>query len=288
MNKTAFFTMDVESFGEINCVRATGDRRYDAFRIEHAVNDYIDLLDKYGIKGTFFTVCSSLEYVKEYLTRAVKSGHEIALHGLTHEIPALTDREKLKTELVEGKAMLENELGTEVVGYRAPCFAVNDEVLDVLKELGFKYDSSSLDISISYYRGAATFDGYDAVCDGILKKDGFYEIPPCKTKTIFGQMSVSGGAYLRLAIYPFIKHYIEKYLKKSAYYVFYCHPADIFKEKPPKLYGISARDRFFIRAGRNGFLKRTEAIIKSLIKKGYTFSTMCDYVKSDCADNFAE
>lgn len=273
--------MDVESFCEISCLRESGDERYKAFRIEHAIADYLDLLDAFDIKGTFFVLCSSLDYTKEFLARAAERGHEIALHGLTHEIPALMDREDLRAQIAEGKTTLENEFGTEVVGYRAPCFALTDDAVEVLKELGFKYDSSYLDIKMSYCRGGASFGGYENVCGGILKKDGFYEIPPCKLKTFLGQISVSGGAYVRLAPKFYAKRCVEKYIDKSDYYVFYCHPADMFEGAPPKLRGISLKNKYFIKVGRKGFLARTESIIKSLISKGYGFSTMRDFVSSD-------
>lgn len=280
MNKTAFFTMDVESFREISCLREKPRAEYDGFRIEHAIDDYLDLLDRYNIKATFFVLCSSLEHTKKYLERAVKAGHEIALHGLTHDIPAQMDRAELKKHLSEGKALLENEFGTAVAGYRAPCFAVTDDVIDVLRELGFEYDSSCLDIKMSYYHTAAKFDGFKKVCDGILKKDGFYEISPCKVKTVCGTMNISGGGYLRLAPYSMVGGGIKKFLKTADYYTFYCHPADIFTEKPPKLKGISPANAYFIKAGRKNFLHRAENIIKMLIDGGYSFSTMRDFIKS--------
>ena len=280
MNKTAFFTMDVECFREISCLREKPRAEYDNFRIEQVIDDYLDLLDRYGIKATFFVLCSSLLHTKEFLLRAVQRGHEIALHGLTHDIPAEMDGEELKRQLREGKALLERELDTEVVGYRAPCFAVTDEVVDVLRDLGFLYDSSYLDIKLSYYRTAANFDGFERVCDGILCKDGFYEISPCKVKTAFGTLSVSGGGYVRLAPYSTVRRGVKKFLKTSNYYMFYCHPADIFPQRPPRLKGISPLNKFFIKAGRKRFLRRAEKIIKILVDNGYSFGTMRDFVRS--------
>lgn len=281
MNKTAFFTMDVESFREISCLREKPRAEYDGFRVEHAIGDYLDLLDKYNIKATFFVLCSSLEQTKEYLKRAVKEGHEIALHGFTHDLPAQMDGEELKRQLAVGKALLENELDTKITGYRAPCFAITDGAISAVRELGFEYDSSYLDIKLSYYRSSVSFDGFEKVCDGIGKKGGFYEIPPCKVKTVFGQMSISGGGYLRLAPYSVISGGIKKFLKTSDYYMFYCHPSDIFAENLPRLKGISPFHAYFINGGRKKFLSRTEEIIKTLIDSGYSFSTMRDFVKSE-------
>ena len=273
--------MDVEAFRDISCLKKKPRVEYDAFRIEHEIGRYLELLDKYNIKCTLFVLCSALEHAKEFLLSAVKGGHEIALHGLTHEIPSSLDKDALKAQFTAGKKLLEDELGTEVVGYRAPCFAVTNEVIDALTELGFKYDSSYLDIKLSYTRSGADFGGYDRVCDGIYKKNGFYEIPPCKTKAFFGQMSVSGGGYIRLVPKTFLKRHVGKFIDTSDYYVFYCHPSDMFTESPPKLRGLSPKDRFFVEAGRKSFLSRTEDIIKMLIEKNYTFSTMRDFVMSE-------
>lgn len=282
MNKTAFLTMDVESFCDISCLREKPRAEYDDFRIEHAIDDFLDLLDRYNIKATFFVLCSSLEHTEKYLTRAVKGGHEIALHGLTHEIPAQMDINELKRQIIAGKALLESKLDTEVIGYRAPCFAATDEVLNLIGELGFEYDSSCLDIDMNYYRAAANIDGFKkASCNGIGRNGGIYEIPPCKAKTICGPMSISGGGYLRLAPYSLVYGGIKKFVKTSDYYVFYCHPSDIFTEKTPKLKGISPFQAYFIKAGRKKFLSRTENIIKMLIDGGYTFSTMRDFVRSE-------
>lgn len=280
MNKTAFFTMDVESFREISCLRENPCAEYDGFRIEHVIDDYLNLLDKYNIKATFFALCSSLEHTKEYLTHALQGGHEIALHGLTHDIPAQMGREELKKQISEGKALLENELNTKIIGYRAPCFGVTDEIIDVLSELGFTYDSSYLDIKMSYCHAAASFDGFENVSGGILGRAGFYEISPCKVKTVSGTISISGGGYLRLAPYSLVLKGIKKFLKTSDYYMFYCHPCDVFAGKLPRLKGISPFESFFIKSGRKHFLHRTENIIKLLLDSGYSFSTMRDFVKS--------
>lgn len=280
MNKTAFFTMDVESFRDISCLQEKPRAEYDNFRIEHAMGDYLDLLDKYGIKATFFVLCSSLEHTKEYLTRAVKGGHEIALHGLAHDIPAQMDKEELKKQLYEGKALLEKEFNTKILGYRAPCFAVTDEVIDAIRELGFTYDSSFLDIKMSYFRTAAEFDGFEKVCNGILKDGSFYEISPCKVKTVCGTINISGGGYLRLAPYSMVKRGVKKFLNSSDYYLFYCHPSDIFTGKVPTLKGISPLNSHYVKAGRKRFLSRAENIIKMLIDGGYAFSTMRDFVNS--------
>lgn len=285
MNKTAFFTMDVESFSEISCLREKPRAEYDALRIEGAIGDYLDLLDKYNIKATFFVLCSSLEHTGEYLARAVKGGHEIALHGLSHDIPAKMDGEELKRQLAKGRAMLERQFATQVIGYRAPCFGVTDGVLDAVRELGFKYDSSCLDIRMSYYRAGASLKGFERVAGGVYRNGGFYELAPCKARTAFGTISVSGGGYIRLAPDSMVKRGVKNFLQSSDYYMFYCHPSDIFAGKLPKLKGISPLNAHFVKAGRKDFLTRTEYIIKTLKDNGFAFSTMRDFVLSQGSED---
>jgi peptidoglycan/xylan/chitin deacetylase (PgdA/CDA1 family) len=85
--KYAFMTMDVESFYDIECFKGKKVEYKEEYSEEEAMKGYIDLLDKYNIKGTFFTLCSSLKLAKPYLKKAIENGHELALHGYDHESP---------------------------------------------------------------------------------------------------------------------------------------------------------------------------------------------------------
>ena len=44
----------------------------------------LDVLDSYGVKATFFTVCHTDEEAIENMQRIVNDGHTIAIHSLTH------------------------------------------------------------------------------------------------------------------------------------------------------------------------------------------------------------
>lgn len=105
--------------------------------------DYIiDLEQKFGLKSSFnFLTCWNYKIEKQLLTRLLHTGFEIGLHGYTHDI-AFGYRSKEKITTAIKKAM--DELGVEVVGFRAPILAISRKVLEVLEELKFKYDSSIL------------------------------------------------------------------------------------------------------------------------------------------------
>ena len=75
-------------------------------------------------------------------------GHEIGLHGKTHD-RALGFRSKTYIrEFVESaKRELERRIG-RIHGFRAPALAVSDDVIAILGDLGFKYDSSLTNCSL--------------------------------------------------------------------------------------------------------------------------------------------
>jgi len=77
------------------------------------------------------------------LVREIHSrGHEVASHGFHHELCSKQSRGDLKQDLVDSKKLLEDIIGAPVYGYRAPSFAINDDILTLIQECGYFYDSS--------------------------------------------------------------------------------------------------------------------------------------------------
>ena len=104
MDKIAFFSMDIESLYDTFILKDKA-KYNNTYSYEEKMIDYLDLLDKYNIKATFFVTISSLNKVKDILIDAIKRGHEVALHGLTHKSPLdMTDSEFIYN-LREGKIL---------------------------------------------------------------------------------------------------------------------------------------------------------------------------------------
>jgi len=104
----------------------------------------LSLLKEYDIKGTFFVNGLSLNYLitKGLFDRIVSDGHEIASHGNRHiDYRTIPEEEALK-ELFCFKKKLEKIAGMEIIGFRAPQFRMNIKLIKLLREAGFKYDSS--------------------------------------------------------------------------------------------------------------------------------------------------
>ncbi len=98
-----------------------------------------------GVPATFFAIGSDLDSAgnREQLRALAAAGHEVANHSL-HHLYDLTrqDRQTVRREIEGGMDAVERAVGTRPVGFRAPGYTVTDAVLDVLCELGVRYDSS--------------------------------------------------------------------------------------------------------------------------------------------------
>ena len=114
----------------------------------------LSFLEEENIQATLFVIPKGLidgpiEYAK-LVQRAHELGHEVALHGYSHTknefgyilpLPSPT-YEKQRELLAKGKNELTRFLGEEPLGFRAPNYRHSGITLRVLKDLGFKYDSS--------------------------------------------------------------------------------------------------------------------------------------------------
>ena len=94
------------------------------------------------IKATFFVLAWIAKKLPRLVHEIQSRGHEIASHGCNHELPELLSADDLKQDLTDSKKLLEDITGAEVAGYRAPSFAINDDILKIIEDAGYLYDSS--------------------------------------------------------------------------------------------------------------------------------------------------
>ena len=105
----------------------------------------LDLYDKYGVKATFFYTGHIAQLYPDVVRMAHERGHEVGSHGLTHEVSKAFDvlsPEEQLSHLKQSKQILEDIIGEEVVSFRAPAARVDKKFPLIMKEAGFKVDSS--------------------------------------------------------------------------------------------------------------------------------------------------
>jgi peptidoglycan/xylan/chitin deacetylase (PgdA/CDA1 family) len=97
------------------------------------------------VHGTFFVLGWVAECSPGLVRRIAQVGHEIACHGFSHQLVYQQSSEEFREETTRAMVCLEELIGQAVLGYRAANFSVTHAslwALDVLIDLGFRYDSS--------------------------------------------------------------------------------------------------------------------------------------------------
>ena len=263
--------MDVETFADTECISSSGIR-VDVDLLD-GFDEYIKILDRHGIKSTLFTVGTLAPKVAERLRPHIAGGHNLAMHSYAHVAPMLVPVEQFREKTRRAKERMGELFGTDVVGFRAPCFSMDKDRLEVLRDLGFRYDSSHLDYQPARHTVKMDLRNFSELRQGIFRDNDFYEFGLSKEK-VFGQpFPISGGGYVRLSNWGFIKTLIWHYIHKNDYYVFYLHPFELTKQKVPFLKELRSYDKFYIKQGIHTYSRRIEWIIRMLKKSGYEFVT---------------
>lgn len=114
-------------------------RRYGPRR---GIYNVLGLLADLEIRSTFFVPGWIASEHPGALKEIVQGGHELALHGWCHESPADINAGQLRETLLRASDKLAEFSGAAPRGYRSPSFQMTGESLEVLMELGLRYDSS--------------------------------------------------------------------------------------------------------------------------------------------------
>jgi peptidoglycan/xylan/chitin deacetylase (PgdA/CDA1 family) len=139
------FDVDAESGslgeGEANRSRLStlSEGRYSVTR---GVPRILDVLQRTGVKGTFYIPGWTAENHADALQDILAAGHEIGHHGYLHLRSDAISAQAQREEIEHGTAALEDAFGVTPRGYRSPSWEITPETLGLLLEKGFAWDSS--------------------------------------------------------------------------------------------------------------------------------------------------
>ena len=105
-----------------------------------AIPRILETYRRFGLKLSFFIPGWCLKEYQYQIENILNDGHEIGHHGYLHEDPIKTygnQREWFEKTLEIHKQIC----GKHPIGYRAPVYNITDEVIDLMIEHKFKYDS---------------------------------------------------------------------------------------------------------------------------------------------------
>ena len=243
-------------------------------------------------KVTFFILGWIAERLPNLVREIQSRGHEVASHGYNHNLANQQSQTDLKKELTESKELLEDIIGSRVYGFRAPNFVIDDDILKIIEDCGYFYDSSYNSFSLHGRYGQISFNGDNK--NGIAHKisENFFELPISnihfKYPLSFEPSALGsrkrfvlpwgGGGYFRLIPYRFFRYGVQSILKKAGAYVFYLHPWELDPEQP-RVKEISCH--YKLRHYNN--IKRTSLKLSKLINEfeQCKFITCSQYLDSE-------
>jgi peptidoglycan/xylan/chitin deacetylase (PgdA/CDA1 family) len=121
------------------------------FGAKVAVPLILELLDRHGVRATFFIPARVAERHPGRVEEIVAAGHEVAHHGYTHTSPTKLGRDEEEAELVKGLEVLRS-FGVEVEGYRSPSWDFSESTEELLQAHGLRYSSNFMDDLRPYRR----------------------------------------------------------------------------------------------------------------------------------------
>ncbi len=151
----ACFTFDVDAESAILAAEpAAAARRsvmsHQAYGPRTGVPRLLGILERSGIKATFFVPGFTAERWPDTVRTIRDAGHEIAHHGYLHESVAGLSVAAEEEVLLRGLAALDAVAGVRPSGWRAPMWESSWSSADLLKKHGFRYDSSLMDADQPY------------------------------------------------------------------------------------------------------------------------------------------
>ena len=103
----------------------------------------VELMARHEIPASFFIPAVSLVINPDIVDVIQASGrHEFGVHGWIHELNTELDAETERELVTRAVTYLTEATGSRPVGYRAPSWNFSPNTLNIVKGLGFLYDSS--------------------------------------------------------------------------------------------------------------------------------------------------
>lgn len=258
-----------------------GNRKEKYAEYDQYLDNILQLLDKQGVKATFFCVGSLVPKYSHVIRKIADMGHEIGCHSNQHHFLNKMTYEEVLEDTRKAIDSIEQVIGQKVLGYRAPAFSVGESnkwAFDILAECGIERDASVFPAA----RDFGGFSNFGANTPCLITHNGhtLKEFPICMASLFGIQVAYSGGGYFRF----FPLSYIKSQIKKSDYAMTYFHIGDLLPESKSVMSRKEYEDYF----KENGSLvNRYKRFIKANLGKKGAFNKMSKLVEQTSFINLA-
>ena len=138
-------TIDVEDYYSVFARDWLGVDSRPTEAVVRNTSEILAILADRGVSATFFVLGEVAETFPKLMRDIAADGHEVGVHGYYHKQFFKLAPEQARKEVGDAKKLLEDIIGQAVEGHRAPAFSIRPDTkwaLEILAELGFRYDSS--------------------------------------------------------------------------------------------------------------------------------------------------
>ncbi len=221
--------------------------------------EVLEILARAGRTATFFVLGEVAEQVPGRVREILEAGHEVASHSHRHFRMGATPEAVFRADVLRSRDVLQSLLGESVSGYRAPEWSLrrwDNPRLEILAELGFRYDSS-----LAPFPGAGSRTNPDRAA--VLAWESgrtLLELPPL---AIWRRFRVPGNGWpARLMPERWIVDAARRHREEKGLAVLVAHPWELTaRDTPGDLTGLA---RLVHEVGRITFRPRFEAILAAL------------------------
>ncbi|QDX94296.1 hypothetical protein C2W64_00289 [Brevibacillus laterosporus] len=97
----------------------------------------LELLKKYGVRSTFFTVGTRVQKNPKLAQQMVQQHHELANHTLTHPDMRRLSKQRIKKELETAQSIIHTTTGVAPTLFRPPGGSYNEKIVGTAKDMGY-------------------------------------------------------------------------------------------------------------------------------------------------------
>ena len=149
---TILFCLNVASINTNKPVYSSGEKEdkkiaitFDDGPHPRITPEILKILDKYGVKATFFVIGINAKNYPEALSMVINSGHEIGNHTYSHQVLKNKSKEEIIKEIIETEKEISksNEFSTTLI--RPPCGFYDESLTSLAQENDYKIVLWSID-----------------------------------------------------------------------------------------------------------------------------------------------
>lgn len=247
---TNAFTVDLEDWFQGLTSTNPQVERWPTFesRVVQATRKLLEILHVHDVQATFFVLGYVADQHPDLIREIRDAGHEIGVHGYYHRFIYKLSPNEFLAELGTAIEAVVRAAGVYPLGHRAPYFSVNAStpwVFEYLAAAGLQYDASVFPTrNMLYgYPGAPRFPYR-------LEGSGLVEFPASTLAVGKLSLPISGGFYMRMLPYAFVRRAIKGLNAAGKPAIMYIHPweLDLGQDYPH----VTARERITHYYGRRG------------------------------------